>query len=70
MENYELEILTKYIAVWGWHIVAMIFFVSSIIYSFFNLIIAKVFFVVFLVAFLISEIISFKRKEGIYKNEQ
>ena len=57
------NIITQYIAVWSWHIISIIFLVSSIILiSLSRKIMPLVFFFAFIIGFLICEIMSYARK--------
>ena len=57
------NIIIQYIAIWGWHIIAIIFLVSSLILISLSMeLMPLIFFFAFLIGFLICEIISYGRK--------
>lgn len=59
------NLLIDYVAVWGWHLVAVIFFIGAII-----LMSLKDYFSIILFAgFLVAEIISYKRKHDLSKDK-
>lgn len=64
----EVKIILDYISVWGWQIIATIFFVSSLILiSMPQNVVSVMFFIVFFAAFLFFEFIALKRKNDFYK---
>jgi hypothetical protein len=57
------NIVMDYIAIWNWHIIAIIFLVSSLtLVSLSKELIALVFFFAFLVAFIMCEIMAYMKR--------
>lgn len=64
LESCEATTLTKYFAVWGWHIVAIILLCTSLImFSLPRTLITNVFYIALFILFGLAELLSFKRRK-------
>lgn len=64
--EFDIKILTLYIAVWSWHIIASIFFVGAILLlALPPSTIRTVFFFAFFVGFMFCEVNSLRRRRDI-----
>jgi len=68
MEAEELIAITKYISVWNWQILSIIFLCFSLVFfAMPKLLVTTVFCLSFLGLFIVCEIMSLKRKMEIYE---
>ena len=63
------SIIIQYINIWNWHILAVIFLISSFIFFLNSNFIGDILWFVALVSFLVCEVISIKRKKQLFKEE-
>ena len=66
----EIQLITKYIAVWGYQLIAIIFLVNSLIlFSMTRTYINAVFIISLFLLFVFCEYLSLKRKREFYEYE-
>ena len=69
-EGFSIKIITDYISIWGWQLLAIIFLTSSIVISIFPTTITSiVFFITFFIVFVLCEYKSIIKKYELYKME-
>lgn len=62
------KIITSYVSIWGWHILAALFLCTSLsLAAHFSKELASIFFFAFFVLFGICEVISYRRRNALYK---
>ncbi len=67
----DLEILTTYIAAWGWFIISMIFFAFSLLFfTMTRTIIVQSMFVAFFLVFMICIFMAMKRKKEVFSDDE
>lgn len=65
--NTDLKFQTLYISIWGWQVLAMMFFTSAVILTAFQFNpISFTFGISFFIGFVISEFMCLKRKQEFY----
>lgn len=64
MNDHNTKIITEYIAVWMWHLVAVVCLSTSIVLYFLH---SKIFFIGFFLGFLLCEIVSYVRRKEFYE---
>jgi len=63
----DINILTDYIAVWGWQLISVMFLLAAIIlFSQFSIYITAVFTIVFLVAYVLLQFKTLKKRDAFY----
>jgi len=63
----DVKVMTAYISIWNWHLLAIIFFCFAILFFIIGDA-ATVFFVAFLAIFAFAEAIAWSKKEKLLKN--